>query len=193
MVEDLVCDLTFLAVKEAVMYSQRKCDAAARCPRARWCSGPRGSAHNVIPSRAVRMRRSERRGPRAAVTLPEEATMRLALGAPALVRIRNGCAEWSGELVLCAPLDPRTEEHKRSRLKMSTGFSSSSCRFADYFVVCGLDTESGLEPDELSGKTRARARLFRTRQIYVLLLYIGLYFLVMWLSMWIINLLCYNK
>uniref|UniRef100_A0A673FW18 DENN domain-containing protein 5A-like n=1 Tax=Sinocyclocheilus rhinocerous TaxID=307959 RepID=A0A673FW18_9TELE len=33
---------------------------------------------------------------------------------------------------------------------MSTGFSSSSCRFADYFVTCGLDTESGLEPDELS-------------------------------------------
>ncbi|XP_067313701.1 DENN domain-containing protein 5A isoform X5 [Pseudorasbora parva] len=33
---------------------------------------------------------------------------------------------------------------------MSTGFSSSSCRFADYFVSCGLDTESGLEPDELS-------------------------------------------
>ncbi|XP_065117631.1 DENN domain-containing protein 5A isoform X1 [Paramisgurnus dabryanus] len=33
---------------------------------------------------------------------------------------------------------------------MSTGFSSSSCRFADYFVICGLDTESGLEPDELS-------------------------------------------
>uniref|UniRef100_A0A671QC18 DENN domain-containing protein 5A-like n=1 Tax=Sinocyclocheilus anshuiensis TaxID=1608454 RepID=A0A671QC18_9TELE len=32
---------------------------------------------------------------------------------------------------------------------MSTGFSSSSCRFADYFVTCGLDTESGLEPDEL--------------------------------------------
>ncbi len=47
------------------------------------------------------------------------------------------------------------------------------------FVVCGLDTESGLEPDELSGKNRARTRLFRTRQIYVLLLYIGLYFLVM--------------
>jgi len=42
---------------------------------------------------------------------------------------------------------------------MSTGFSSSSCRFADYFVTCGLDTESGLEPDELSGKTRS---LYRT-------------------------------
>uniref|UniRef100_H3CVF5 DENN domain containing 5A n=1 Tax=Tetraodon nigroviridis TaxID=99883 RepID=H3CVF5_TETNG len=35
-------------------------------------------------------------------------------------------------------------------LKMTTGFSSGSCRFADYFVICGLDTESGLEPDELS-------------------------------------------
>uniref|UniRef100_A0A8C6KNU5 DENN domain containing 5A n=1 Tax=Nothobranchius furzeri TaxID=105023 RepID=A0A8C6KNU5_NOTFU len=35
---------------------------------------------------------------------------------------------------------------------MTTGFSSGSSRFADYFVICGLDTESGLEPDELSGK-----------------------------------------
>ncbi|XP_033913806.3 DENN domain-containing protein 5A-like isoform X8 [Acipenser ruthenus] len=33
---------------------------------------------------------------------------------------------------------------------MTTGFSSNSCRFADYFVICGLDTETGLEPDELS-------------------------------------------
>ncbi|MFT7816704.1 DENN domain-containing protein 5A-like isoform X2 [Arapaima gigas] len=33
---------------------------------------------------------------------------------------------------------------------MNTGFTSSSCRFADYFVICGLDTETGLEPDELS-------------------------------------------
>uniref|UniRef100_A0A7N8WU79 DENN/MADD domain containing 5A n=1 Tax=Mastacembelus armatus TaxID=205130 RepID=A0A7N8WU79_9TELE len=33
-----------------------------------------------------------------------------------------------------------------------SGFAltSGSCRFADYFVICGLDTESGLEPDELS-------------------------------------------
>uniref|UniRef100_A0A8C1T1L1 DENN/MADD domain containing 5A n=1 Tax=Cyprinus carpio TaxID=7962 RepID=A0A8C1T1L1_CYPCA len=45
---------------------------------------------------------------------------------------------------------------------MSTGFSSSSSRFADYFVICGLDTESGLEPDELSGKTQSRLRLFST-------------------------------
>ncbi|XP_028811621.1 DENN domain-containing protein 5A isoform X3 [Denticeps clupeoides] len=33
---------------------------------------------------------------------------------------------------------------------MTTGSISSSCRFADYFVICGLDIESGLEPDELS-------------------------------------------
>ncbi|XP_061739059.1 DENN domain-containing protein 5A isoform X3 [Nerophis ophidion] len=33
---------------------------------------------------------------------------------------------------------------------MTTGICPVSCRFADYFVVCGLDTESGLEPDELS-------------------------------------------
>ncbi|KAG7468539.1 hypothetical protein MATL_G00143560 [Megalops atlanticus] len=33
---------------------------------------------------------------------------------------------------------------------MTTGSSSNSCRFADYFVICGLDTETGLEPDELS-------------------------------------------
>uniref|UniRef100_A0A673YZW9 DENN domain containing 5A n=1 Tax=Salmo trutta TaxID=8032 RepID=A0A673YZW9_SALTR len=32
----------------------------------------------------------------------------------------------------------------------SRGKGSNSCRFADYFVICGLDTESGLEPDELS-------------------------------------------
>ena len=25
-------------------------------------------------------------------------------------------------------------------------------RFTDYFVVCGLDVEAGLEPDQLSGK-----------------------------------------
>uniref|UniRef100_A0A3B5LZU5 Uncharacterized protein n=1 Tax=Xiphophorus couchianus TaxID=32473 RepID=A0A3B5LZU5_9TELE len=34
--------------------------------------------------------------------------------------------------------------------------NSGSSRFADYFVICGLDTESGLEPDELSGKPISR-------------------------------------
>ncbi|XP_075283140.1 DENN domain-containing protein 5A isoform X7 [Opisthocomus hoazin] len=33
---------------------------------------------------------------------------------------------------------------------MSGGSSSAPGRFADYFVICGLDTETGLEPDELS-------------------------------------------
>lgn len=26
-----------------------------------------------------------------------------------------------------------------------------TCRFADYFVICGLDFNSGLEPDKLAG------------------------------------------
>lgn len=29
---------------------------------------------------------------------------------------------------------------------------SASCRFARYFVVCGLDTETGLEPDDGAGR-----------------------------------------
>ncbi|XP_052088429.1 DENN domain-containing protein 5B-like isoform X1 [Mytilus californianus] len=31
-------------------------------------------------------------------------------------------------------------------------FQSQSTRFADYFVICGLDVKSGLEPDQLSGE-----------------------------------------
>uniref|UniRef100_A0A8C2CPV9 DENN/MADD domain containing 5A n=1 Tax=Cyprinus carpio TaxID=7962 RepID=A0A8C2CPV9_CYPCA len=51
---------------------------------------------------------------------------------------------------------------------MSTGFSSSSSRFADYFVICGLDTESGLEPDELSGENFEQSPLRRTFKSKVL-------------------------
>eukprot|EP00064_Thunnus_orientalis_P014090 superscaffoldBa00002401_g14131 len=28
---------------------------------------------------------------------------------------------------------------------------AAPCRFAHYFVICGIDTETGLEPDELAG------------------------------------------
>ncbi|XP_053721106.1 DENN domain-containing protein 5A isoform X4 [Synchiropus splendidus] len=51
---------------------------------------------------------------------------------------------------------------------MTTGFSSASCRFADYFVICGLDTESGLEPDELSGENFEQSPLRRTFKSKVL-------------------------
>ncbi|XP_033967004.1 DENN domain-containing protein 5A isoform X3 [Pseudochaenichthys georgianus] len=51
---------------------------------------------------------------------------------------------------------------------MTTGFSSCSCRFADYFVICGLDTESGLEPDELSGENFEQSPLRRTFKSKVL-------------------------
>uniref|UniRef100_A0A8C9ZNG1 DENN domain containing 5A n=1 Tax=Sander lucioperca TaxID=283035 RepID=A0A8C9ZNG1_SANLU len=45
---------------------------------------------------------------------------------------------------------------------------SGSCRFADYFVICGLDTESGLEPDELSGENFEQSPLRRTFKSKVL-------------------------
>uniref|UniRef100_A0A3Q1GC07 Uncharacterized protein n=1 Tax=Acanthochromis polyacanthus TaxID=80966 RepID=A0A3Q1GC07_9TELE len=33
-------------------------------------------------------------------------------------------------------------------LPPSSPTGSASCRFAHYFVVCGVDTETGLEPDD---------------------------------------------
>uniref|UniRef100_A0A8C9XHG1 DENN/MADD domain containing 5B n=1 Tax=Sander lucioperca TaxID=283035 RepID=A0A8C9XHG1_SANLU len=32
-----------------------------------------------------------------------------------------------------------------------SGSSAAPCRFAHYFAICGIDTETGLEPDELAG------------------------------------------
>ncbi|KAI2565046.1 DENN domain containing 5B [Homo sapiens] len=31
-----------------------------------------------------------------------------------------------------------------------SGSSPAACRFAHYFVLCGIDADSGLEPDELA-------------------------------------------
>ena len=36
-------------------------------------------------------------------------------------------------------------------MNMSVSDLSVGCRFADYFVICGLDFDSGLETDRLSG------------------------------------------
>lgn len=36
------------------------------------------------------------------------------------------------------------------------GPGAAPCRFAHYFVLCGIDAESGLEPDELAGERRRR-------------------------------------
>lgn len=35
---------------------------------------------------------------------------------------------------------------------MSVPDLSVGCRYADYFAICGLDFDSGLEPDRLCGK-----------------------------------------
>uniref|UniRef100_A0A8C5HGE0 DENN domain-containing protein 5B-like n=1 Tax=Gouania willdenowi TaxID=441366 RepID=A0A8C5HGE0_GOUWI len=34
----------------------------------------------------------------------------------------------------------------------SAGSAAAPCRFAHYFVICGIDTETGLEPDQLAGR-----------------------------------------
>ncbi|KAM4617362.1 DENN domain-containing protein 5A isoform 2-T2 [Discoglossus pictus] len=56
---------------------------------------------------------------------------------------------------------------------MSGGGGSSSApgRFADYFVICGLDTDTGLEPDELSGENFEQTPLRRTFKSKVLARY----------------------
>uniref|UniRef100_A0A668A7C5 DENN/MADD domain containing 5B n=1 Tax=Myripristis murdjan TaxID=586833 RepID=A0A668A7C5_9TELE len=36
----------------------------------------------------------------------------------------------------------------------SVGSGAAPCRFAHYFVICGIDTETGLEPDELVSRFR---------------------------------------
>ncbi|XP_007896800.1 DENN domain-containing protein 5B isoform X6 [Callorhinchus milii] len=46
--------------------------------------------------------------------------------------------------------------------------SATSCRFADYFAVGGIDTDSGLEPDELSGENFEQSPLRRTFKSKVL-------------------------
>ncbi|MEE6498726.1 hypothetical protein FKM82_003215 [Ascaphus truei] len=51
------------------------------------------------------------------------------------------------------------------------GNSSAPGRFADYFVVCGLDTDTGLEPDELSGENFEQTPLRRTFKSKVLARY----------------------
>ena len=33
----------------------------------------------------------------------------------------------------------------------TAGTGAAPCRFAHYFAICGLDTETGLEADELAG------------------------------------------
>ncbi|KAK1906432.1 DENN domain containing protein 5B [Dissostichus eleginoides] len=57
---------------------------------------------------------------------------------------------------------------------MSGSFSvsgSAPCRFAHYFVVCGIDTETGLEPDELAGENFEQSPMKRTFKSKVLARY----------------------
>ncbi|XP_041705887.1 DENN domain-containing protein 5B [Coregonus clupeaformis] len=51
---------------------------------------------------------------------------------------------------------------------VTSGTGSASCRFAQYFVVCGLDTETGLEPEELAGESFEQSPLRRSFKSKVL-------------------------
>ncbi|XP_028426321.1 DENN domain-containing protein 5B isoform X2 [Perca flavescens] len=48
---------------------------------------------------------------------------------------------------------------------------AAPCRFAHYFAVCGIDTETGLEPDELAGENFEQSPLKRTFKSKVLARY----------------------
>ncbi|KAM6436707.1 DENN domain-containing protein 5B isoform 2-T2 [Liasis olivaceus] len=48
------------------------------------------------------------------------------------------------------------------------GAGSAPCRFAHYFVLCGIDADSGLEPDELAGENFDQSPLRRTFKSKVL-------------------------
>uniref|UniRef100_A0A668AWC2 DENN/MADD domain containing 5B n=1 Tax=Myripristis murdjan TaxID=586833 RepID=A0A668AWC2_9TELE len=50
----------------------------------------------------------------------------------------------------------------------SVGSGAAPCRFAHYFVICGIDTETGLEPDELAGENFEQSPLKRTFKSKVL-------------------------
>ena len=54
---------------------------------------------------------------------------------------------------LTSPTSPNSEvvsAHELSQMKRESDPQSS--RFADYFVICGLDLDTGLEPDRFAGK-----------------------------------------
>ncbi|XP_041852569.1 DENN domain-containing protein 5B-like [Melanotaenia boesemani] len=48
---------------------------------------------------------------------------------------------------------------------------SASCRFAHYFVVCGVDTETGLEPDDGAGESFEQSPICRSFKSKVLVHY----------------------
>ncbi|XP_066175854.1 DENN domain-containing protein 5B isoform X2 [Sylvia atricapilla] len=50
----------------------------------------------------------------------------------------------------------------------NAGPGAAPCRFAHYFVLCGIDAESGLEPDELAGENFDQSPLRRTFKSKVL-------------------------
>lgn len=73
-------------------------------------------------------------------------------------RIRGGLWNvWDSPHQLCTStmLSRSKRSHTVNASRMSgtaAATGSASCRFAHYFVVCGVDTETGLEPDDGAGR-----------------------------------------
>ncbi|CAJ1055757.1 DENN domain-containing protein 5B isoform X3 [Xyrichtys novacula] len=53
----------------------------------------------------------------------------------------------------------------------SAGSGAAPCRLVHYFVICGIDTETGLEPDQLAGENLEQSPLKRTFKSKVLARY----------------------
>lgn len=107
--------------------------------------------HDVTPARRAQARRCgarpgrpprERRGP-----FPE-----CRAAPPAPRRHGGGGRSRRSRPRRPAPLPLSPARPSPCSMSGGGGGSSAPGRFADYFVICGLDTETGLEPDELSGE-----------------------------------------
>ncbi|KAJ6665206.1 hypothetical protein lerEdw1_004255, partial [Lerista edwardsae] len=78
-----------------------------------------------------------------------------ALGeAPWLRRPRRACPTKSER-----PLASGAGGMSGSAAPPGPGSGSAPCRFAHYFVLCGIDADSGLEPDELAGSSLSLAMI----------------------------------
>ncbi|GAA6096581.1 DENN domain-containing protein 5B isoform X4 [Tachysurus ichikawai] len=60
----------------------------------------------------------------------------------------------------------RTRISWTKRTEKMSASTTASCRFAHYFVLCGLDNDTGLEPDALAGNTSSTRFILHTQGVY---------------------------
>lgn len=64
------------------------------------------------------------------------------------VRLASAC-----RIILLVMMSEKKSNDDNGHVSASSSFKSkqSTTRFADYFVICGLDLQTGLEPDRFAG------------------------------------------